>query len=334
MLNTENKIKVSIIVPIYNVEKYLNKCIQTIIEQSYKNIEIILVDDGSPDNSGKICDEYALKDKRIKVIHQKNSGVSEARNAGIDIATGDYICFVDGDDYIMNDYVEYMLNLAEENNTDIALTTDMFSNFQSKQVKNDNIEVWTGKNTTVGILCYRIPIGVYCKIFKTSFLKNNNIRFLKELFIGEGFNFNTTAFQKAERVTIGHRRIYYYRRDNSTSATTKFSIEKWENGLYAIELIKKNFTINSEKIINSWKYANWRTHSDIYDIMTLASAQKTYPEMYKKCLRVIRKDAMCSLKVPTSTKERTRAMIMMICPKIIPMLMILRRKRYNIVIKK
>ena len=91
------KEKISIIVPIYKVEKYINKCIDSILNQTYKNIEVILVDDGSPDNCGKICDKYLLKDDRIKVIHKENGGLSSARNAGLDIATGDYIGFVDSE---------------------------------------------------------------------------------------------------------------------------------------------------------------------------------------------------------------------------------------------
>lgn len=141
----ESKLKVSVIVPIYNVEKYLKKCIKSIIGQTYENIEIILVEDGSPDNSSEICDEFAKMDKRIKVIHKKNEGVSAARNSGLDVATGDYVCFVDGDDYVMPDYVEYMLKLAIDNKTDISLTTEMFGNFQSNQIKEDKIEVWTGE---------------------------------------------------------------------------------------------------------------------------------------------------------------------------------------------
>lgn len=94
-------VKVSVIVPIYNVEKYIGKCILSIIEQTYKNIEIILVDDGSLDDSGNIADEYATRDNRIKVIHKANAGVSAARNSGLDAATGDFVCFSDGDDYVM-----------------------------------------------------------------------------------------------------------------------------------------------------------------------------------------------------------------------------------------
>lgn len=325
----ENDIKVSVIVPIYNVEKYLGKCIESIIEQTYSNLEIILVDDGSPDNSGAICDEYAKKDKRIKVIHKSNGGVSAARNSGIDAATGEYICFVDGDDYVMNDYVEYLLKLTVENNTDISLTTEMFGNFQSEQVHNDKIQILNSEETTIGILCYKIPIGVYCKIFKREFLNNNKIRFLTELFIGEGFNFNTTAFQHATNVAIGHRRIYYYRRDNSTSATTRFSIEKWENGLYAIDVIKKNMIIHSKKMNRAWNFALWRTNSDVYDIMTLANVQNEYKEFYKRCLKITRTKWFYSLLVPTSLSQRVRSFIMCICPKFIPYLMMRRRKKYN-----
>lgn len=103
-------VKVSVIVPIYNVEKYIGKCILSIIEQTYKNIEIILVDDGSLDDSGNIADEYATRDNRIKVIHKANAGVSAARNSGLDAATGDFVCFSDGDDYVMPNYVEHLLN--------------------------------------------------------------------------------------------------------------------------------------------------------------------------------------------------------------------------------
>lgn len=327
MLN--DKVKVSVIVPLYNVEKYAEECIETILSQTHTNLEIILVNDGSKDSSGNIADEFAKRDKRIRVIHQENSGVSIARNSGLDAATGDYICFVDGDDYVMPDYVDYMLNIALVHEADIALTTEMFGNFQLNQIKEDKIELYSSEEATVGILCYRIPIGVYCKIFKRSFLVDNKIRFLHDLYIGEGFNFNTAAFQRANIVGVGRRRTYYYRRDNSTSATTKFSIDKWDNGLKAIEFLKRDFIIHTKLLDNAWKFANWRTHSDVYDIMVLASAQTKYPEMYKKCLHITRTKALRSLTVPTSLNQKLRALVMMVSPILIPKMMILRRKRYN-----
>ena len=114
--------KVSIVVPIYNVEKYLEQCIDSIINQTLKEIEIILVDDGSPDNCPQICDDYVKKDSRIKVVHKTNGGLSSARNAGIEIATGDYIGFVDSDDYIELDMYEKMYNIAIENNVDFVMS--------------------------------------------------------------------------------------------------------------------------------------------------------------------------------------------------------------------
>ena len=112
--------KISIIVPIYNIEKYLPRCLDSILAQTYKNLEVILVDDGSVDNSGMIADKYARKDQRIKVIHQVNQGVSVARNTGIDLATGDYIGFVDGDDYIEPDMYEILMRIIDEQQVDIA----------------------------------------------------------------------------------------------------------------------------------------------------------------------------------------------------------------------
>ena len=112
---------ISIIIPVYNVEKYLNKCLNSVIEQTYKNIEVILIDDGSTDNSGKICDEYAKNDIRIKIIHQQNGGVSTARNNGLEHATGKYITFVDSDDYIEKEMIETMAKKIMKKNADIVI---------------------------------------------------------------------------------------------------------------------------------------------------------------------------------------------------------------------
>lgn len=128
---------ISIIIPIYNVEKYLEKCINSVLEQTYGNIEVILVDDGSPDNCGKICDEYKKKDSRIIVIHKKNGGLSDARNKGIDIANGKYIYFLDSDDYIERDTIQYLYSIICKYNAQIAIAgiRDTFEH-QSKNKKN------------------------------------------------------------------------------------------------------------------------------------------------------------------------------------------------------
>ncbi|WP_051207852.1 glycosyltransferase family 2 protein [Butyrivibrio sp. AE3006] len=123
---------ISIIVPVYNVEKYLKECLDSILAQKYENFEVILIDDGSKDNSGCICDEYAQKDNRIKVIHQENKGLAGARNTGLDAASGEYICFVDSDDKISNSYLEDFVKAMDSSNADLAIC-----NFESARLVDD-----------------------------------------------------------------------------------------------------------------------------------------------------------------------------------------------------
>lgn len=115
----ENK-KISIIIPVYKVENYLERCVESVLNQTHQNLEIILVDDGSPDRCGKMCDLYSQKDNRIKVIHKENGGLSDARNVALDIATGDYIGFVDSDDYVEEDMFKTLYQLAEKYQADIS----------------------------------------------------------------------------------------------------------------------------------------------------------------------------------------------------------------------
>ena len=321
--------KISLIVPIYNVEKYLQQCIDSILVQTHKNLELILVDDGSPDTSGKIADENALRDSRIKVVHKENGGVSSARNAGIEIATGEYICFADGDDWLEPEYVEYLLSLAVENDAEASVTTDMFTTFYEQPSRNNNIKVCSGHEAAIDILCYNMPIGVYCKLFKRTLL-NKDVRFDNSLFIGEGFNFNTDAFQRAVRVAIGYRRVYHYRRDNEDSAMTKFNIKKIVCALKAIECIDSKIVDRKKDILNALKFANWHTHCDMLFFVVLGKAEKQYKEIYSQCYDIARRDALVALSVPTSRKEKIRAIVTWIYPKTIAYLMQWRRKYYAI----
>ncbi|MBQ8680482.1 MAG: glycosyltransferase family 2 protein, partial [Treponema sp.] len=116
----DNQPLISVIVPVYNVEKYLPQCLDSIKNQTYKNLEIILIDDGSTDSSGVICDKVALIDKRIRVFHKENGGLSDARNYGIDKAKGSWLTFIDSDDYISSNYIEYLFKLSVTHNTKIA----------------------------------------------------------------------------------------------------------------------------------------------------------------------------------------------------------------------
>lgn len=129
---------ISVIIPIYNVEEYLVRCVNSILNQTYDNMEIILVDDGSPDNSGKIADELAERDNRIIVYHKKNGGLSDARNFGVSKANGEYITFIDSDDYVADDYVEYLYSLIRENNADISVCAFSPTSIESFTFECDN----------------------------------------------------------------------------------------------------------------------------------------------------------------------------------------------------
>ena len=117
---------ISVIIPIYNVETFLPSCIESVINQTYENLEIILIDDGSTDKSGKICDKYSENDSRITVIHKDNEGVAEARNTGIENMSGEYFCFVDGDDYVDNEYISEMYSLTKEYDADISMCSYVY----------------------------------------------------------------------------------------------------------------------------------------------------------------------------------------------------------------
>ena len=302
------KDKVSIIVPVYNVEKYIEKCLNSLISQSYKNIEIILIDDGSKDNSGKICDKYKRKDPRIKVIHKENAGVSEARNSGMQKATGEYLCFVDADDFVMNDYIEYLHQLIVKGSSDIAICTKMFSNFNEKQTSDEVIESLDGEKSVIKILNYRMPIGVYSRIF----------------------NFNVACFQKEKKVIISNYKVYYYRRDNATSATSYFSIKKCENSIYAMKIMNENLLIRTDHVINSWKYAIWRTYSDAFDYMCLGNGKKENLEKFKEYKYYIKNNYKTYKKVDISKKDKYRAILMGIFPEVIPFILKCRRFIYKI----
>lgn len=205
------KDKISVIVPVYNVEEYLPKCIESILNQTHKNLELILVDDGSPDGSPKICDEYAEKDKRVKVIHKKNAGVSAARNDGLDAAKGDFIAFVDSDDWIEQDMYEKLILKQQENDYDLVMcnfnwvidgkTTHMYEGSkkefceskdityilrmpdykavgEDKFVTNGNINCYTAK------YLYRKEVLKNIR-FNTNLTYSEDIRFLLEIFLNK-----------------------------------------------------------------------------------------------------------------------------------------------------
>ena len=209
--------KISVIVPIYKVEAYLEQCISSITKQTYKNLEIILVNDGSPDNCGQLCDIYAKKDSRIKVIHKKNGGVSDSRNVALDIATGDYIGFVDGDDWININMYEILINEAKNEDADIVECK--FKNIYDRDCKIDTKKVidkkiFNGeeaiKQHLNGKYFYRC---VWNKIYKKELFRD--IRFPLGKTAEELYIIHKLFYRSNKLISIDFQGYYYYIRDNS-----------------------------------------------------------------------------------------------------------------------
>lgn len=274
---------ISIIVPCYNVEKYLKKCVDSIIGQSYKNIEIILVDDGATDNTPKLCDDLAKSDSRIKVIHKENGGVSVARNVGVENATGEYITFLDSDDWIECETLKKAYDEMKSCDTDVVVwgyVADFvdenghkthFRDFKISGVcEKGNAEILSQKYT-LGLSGY-----VWNKLYKTNIIKDNKILFDKNISFLEDLVFNSAYFCKCKKISfidfIGN---HYIQRKHETLGTKYYEniLEIKLLGCKARENILKHFGINQKNIdatMSSFYYsalksaiANIKTKSDI-----------------------------------------------------------------------
>ncbi len=234
--------EISVIVPVYNAEKYLNKCIESILSQSFNDLELILVNDGSKDSSGAICDEYVVKDERVKVIHRENAGVSSARNTGIDIACGKYIMFVDSDDYIKKDMlsemVEYMNKGYDLVFTEIEMTvsdgTQIFEMEEKEYDARQLIEAFCVQSFPKINLC-----GPWAKLYKKNIINENKIYFNTELHNGEDTYFNLTYLQYCQSIKALNKAFYMYIRDNNDSLFSKVRKYTYSNTCVVFDYTKK-----------------------------------------------------------------------------------------------
>lgn len=269
--------KVSIIIPVYNIEKYIERCIESIINQSYSNIEIIVVNDGSTDKSTNICENFKVKDSRIKIINKINGGLSSARNTGLDAATGEFIMFVDGDDWIDTYCIESCLEVVE-NNTDVVLFP-YIREYHDKSLKNDIFQedkiIFIDDDVREKILKRLFGIEgedirrpdrledistAWGKLYKLELIKN--IRFVDTKIIGtEDVWFNVNSFLNAKNIIFTKKTYYHYFKENDTSLTQKYNpylFERWQNLYrYMEKFIEENklgkefvTLLDNRKIIN------------------------------------------------------------------------------------
>lgn len=230
---------ISVIVPIYQVEKYLHKCINSILEQSYSNIECILIDDGSQDGCPQICDEYAKRDERVKVIHKENGGLSAARNTGLDIASGEYICFVDSDDWIHLEYIEKMYKAIRETEADIAICDmqyvyeESYNGEKGEQVSPIKRELLDQKTALEKLV---LPYSWYYvvawnKLYHKSIF--NNLRFPVGKYHEDEAIIHRIFLRASKTVTIPVKLYYYLQRQESIMHLESKDLKKEKDAMEA-----------------------------------------------------------------------------------------------------
>lgn len=305
---------ISIVIPVYNVEKYLRECLNSVLNQGYKRLEILIVNDGSSDKSGQICDEYVLKDSRVKVFHNENFGVSHARNFGLNKVTGDYVVFVDSDDIILPNFVDYMLYLVKNTGAEFCMTKNV-SNLKDVDVLDDkSFTVLSSEEATCVLLYPDIPIGCWNKIYKLSLLRDNNIAFPTDFFMGEGLNFITTVSQMANKVGLGYGKVYNYRKDNLDSATTSFNICKMDNAFKAIYNIRKNLILRTPKVKKALDFHLWWTNFYALQSIYRANQVKKHKEKVILYSSNLSSGALTMLSAKVSFLMKLKIILMWVSP--------------------
>lgn len=284
--------KISVIVPIYNTEKYLSRCIESLINQTYKNLEIILVNDGSTDNSLDVCYTFAKKDKRIKVYNKDNGGQSSARNLALEKMTGDFIGFVDSDDWIALDTYEYLIKLINENSADIAFVERVYTQ-GSINIINNNIcqKIYEQEKIIEEYLNYGMKTGNYGL---------PNYLYKKDLF--EGIHFpdgricedivtNYKLMKKANKLVKSNKICYYYFQDNRSTTRNKFSKRDFDLVFACDELIQLSENEN-QQIKKMVKEKRDRTDFSLLAKIAYYGIKdnENYEDEIKKMLKRLRKN--------------------------------------------
>lgn len=252
--------KISIIVPVYNVEKYLPRCLDSIIRQTFKDWECLVIDDGSTDTSGAICDEYARKDNRIKVFHKENGGVSTARNLGLDNACGEWIAFCDGDDAVESNWLDLMFTTGIKEQTQLVVCD--FYEVTQKGMKSHSAWDYTGTHPYDPTLKYPEIINqallyswgvVWDLLIKNEFLTAHCIRFDEGISYSEDTVFFIKLLAYGIKVSYLDTPLYYYNRTNDSSVTQQLSKKNIANKIYAFKLLSA--TLNDLNIISETRLA-------------------------------------------------------------------------------
>ena len=264
--------KISVIVPVYNVEQYLERCVDSIINQTYKNLEIILVNDGSTDNSGQLCDELAKKDDRIRVIHKKNGGLSDARNVGIDEAEAELVGFIDSDDYIDEDMYEVLINNLKAANADLSMCGhyDVYNNVPESQVSDKKTWELSPQEAIKMVMEAKIlSVTAVNKLYKKSLFSELKFEIGK---IAEDAFIMIKLLDKCNKIVATNEKKYYYVHRENSITTQKFSLKF----LNVIEAYEQNKEIILEKYPELKEVAQMRMNWAYFYVLDRLLLDKEY----------------------------------------------------------
>ena len=301
------KLKISVIVPVYNVEKYVSKCIDSIINQTYKNLEIILIDDGSSDSSGKICDDYSIKDPRIKVKHIKNNGVSNARNLGIKLANGDYITFVDSDDYIELNMYERLISIIDNDRIPDIITSGFYYEtaegivFSKSKKGITKFDVLNNEEAFNEVFIGRFGAYIWNKLFRKKLLLSNKIFFRDDIFSSEDLLFVCQSISYSNIIYHYNNDFYHYIKRKGSVTNSGFN-KKLLTTLKAYDEIEK---IAIKKFPNSINYVLSGRAFEVSNLiykMRASKCQKSDIKLLKVWLKENKKCFMKNKMIDKKTK--------------------------------
>ena len=293
---------ISVIVPVYKAEKYIHRCIDSILNQTLTDIELILVDDGSPDNSGVICDEYALKDNRVKVVHKENGGAASARNVGIELAQGEYIGFCDSDDYLSCDMYETMIAAMEENNLStiecLANVYDSDGDLVESEKDDRKITFINEEESIKNIFLHKGNVHMATRVTKTDILKEIQIPEGKRV---EDFYFTVVLLTRTKGTAIYNFPFYnYVLSSGSVTRTAGGSI--YLDGIYFYEKAKEFLSTKDYNLKTEQEYFLLKACYLLF-ISATKEERKKYREEFLKYKKYIKKNIRLAIKNPYLAKK-------------------------------
>ena len=307
--------KISVIVPVYKVEKYLDRCVESIVNQTYKNLEIILVDDGSPDNCPEMCDVWAKKDERIQVIHKENGGLSSARNAALDISTGEYVCFVDSDDWIDSDMIEVLVRCVSEKKADVAMCG--FYMDYSGERESDHVSpgsrVIEGEGIFKAFILDEIRPEMWGKLYAMNLFLD--MRFDTKTKYAEDLQMNYHIMKKVKSFVSLDTCKYHYIQSNDGSITAPYMTDGRAQGYKITKFFVENETDPELRKLCVWRHV--RGTFAILNRVVNGEDRVFYDRYYKELLSEIltyKKDILIYSRF--SIKYKIAVLLIMVSPQL------------------